>query len=187
MSHERGTFANLLTPYLRALEAALHEPTVQKRLKSLGEKYANLDETIDDGKVYKAMAIMAMLTGEKPEGMRYSKFPWKRDGGEFNPETGFDPLSYSPTVVFTSDKKLRPITRSSEDTYYLLDCRVYGPGEGATPAHKADSLLDIGALTQQVSWTIRLPFQTPVAEYNLLKVAPPSIKTDEYFSHSDSS
>ncbi|GHJ88708.1 hypothetical protein NliqN6_5110 [Naganishia liquefaciens] len=174
--------------WYHALQQAFHVPIVQQRLASINPNYTATDLTTEDDKIYKVMAKMEMLTGETPQQMRYNDFPWKSDGGELNVVPGFDPLSYSPTVLYTTDKKLRPITRSQRDKYLLLDCRVYGPGEDGTPVDKADDLLDLDQLTDQTYWGIRLPFQAPVeGDFPLLKVAPPTVNTDAYLSHSSSS
>lgn len=178
----------LISLFPRALQAAFFEPIVQERLKSIDPKYTDTTLTSDADKVYKAMAMMEMMTGEKPEQMPYNNFPWHRFAGEYDANSGFDPLSYSPTILYTADKKLRPITRSNDDVYYLFDCRMYGPGESGTPVDKTDELLGIERLVGQTYWGIRLTFQKPEnGDYTLLRVAEQRINTDAYFSKSASS
>ena len=132
------------------------------------------------------MAMMEMLTGETPQQLGSNEFPWRSDGEELNALPGFDPLSYSPTVIYTTDTKLRPITRSKGDRYLLLDCRVFGPGEWGTPVDMYDDSLELREL--QMNWGVRLNFQTPTNNdyVPLLSVAPPSVNTDAYLGHSPS-
>lgn len=132
--------------------------------------------------MYKTMAIMHMLTGDTPEGLLRKNLVWSKDGGEY--DSGFDPLSYSPTVLYTADKKLRPILRSKDDLYSLQDCRVLSADDRATPVDKDDELLDLSVLRDQTYWAVRLPFQKPGSSVDrpLLKVSPPDFDTTPYFS-----
>jgi hypothetical protein len=132
--------------------------------------------------MYKAMAIMHMLTGDTPEGLWRQNLVWSKDGGEY--DGTFDPLNYSPTVLYTADKKLRPILRSKDDLYSLQDCRVFSAGDRATPVDKDDELLELPVLHDQTYWAVRLPFRKPAAnvEGPLLKVSPPEFDTEPYFS-----
>lgn len=113
--------------FTRALQAAYHEPIVQERLKSLDPRYIITGDASEYFRVYKAMGIMEMLTGQTPDSRPSNDFPWRSSGstgGEYTAASSFDPLSYSPTILHTADKKTRPITRSNQDMYYLLDCRI---------------------------------------------------------------
>jgi hypothetical protein len=134
--------------------------------------------------MYKVMAIMHMLTGDKPEGLWRQNFPWSMSAGEYADDNTFDPLNYSPTVLYTADKKLRPILRSQYDVYSLQDCRVLGAEIRSTDPDMDDKVLPIPDFMEQVYWAVRLPFQKPAAnvEGPLLKVSPPDFDTEPYFS-----
>jgi hypothetical protein len=137
-------------------------------------------------KMNKVMAIMHMLTGDTPEGILGQNFPWAMSAGEYNSDGTFDPLNYSPTVIYTADpdQKLRPILRSQYDVYALQDCRVLGAEFRSTAPDMDDEVLGLPDFMEQTAWTVRLPFQKPAAnvEGPLLKVSPPEFDTEPYFS-----
>jgi hypothetical protein len=137
----------------RAISAAFLHSDVQDRLKSIRKSYIGpfLKDTDPKGNKFKAMAIFEMLTGlaadvteqpcpqngnvidkestplfEKLDGKDENlDWPWLyKDFVEMAPNTT---LIYPPTVMFSSDQKLRSLT--IPDSFYLFTLNLADPAK----------------------------------------------------------
>ncbi|KAJ9097639.1 hypothetical protein QFC21_004675 [Naganishia friedmannii] len=166
----------------RAISAAFLHPEVQNRLQSIRKLYVgpSLKDNDPKGNKFKAMAIFEMLTGlsadltEKncpqsgstPEGdctPLFEKLGEKEDNNmdwswlykDFVEMSRDKTLVYPPTVLFSSDGKLRSVTIPNSEDLFILNLEDPAKPEEDKDAHGNPNEHPLKQVEEMLVWAVR--------------------------------
>jgi hypothetical protein len=185
------------------LQAAWAHKDVQARLQTINPEYA--EPVVDNdksGNKYKVMALLEMLTGSPAQLARrgitvgrsnYSTVDiessdalwssWLQNSFSGTPLA--DTLTANPTIVFTNDMKLQPITRKAgtDKEFILHNCKKAGAmymGDNYEDKDAVDMAWTLDHLYEVFLWSVRLVMPTDT-QTALLEVKKDRTVNTEYF------
>lgn len=139
---------------------------------------------------------MEMLTGIRPEVTTNPEAVCSTQDNYCKRDASNNPLTYSPTIVFTKDNRLWPIKYwdyfDDKGNLYmtnllqLLDCTVLPTGTSGPARDDVANRLEFPGLKEKLVWSARLTFEQVPPNNNppLLSVNGPKKNTEDYFNHS---
>lgn len=188
------------------MRAAFAHSEVQARLEAINPAY--IGPFVDNhrqGNKFKTMALMEMLTGVSAE---LAEWPGRVDPlvessikvddqtdlwsswlhNPFSSTPLADSLTYSPTIIFTDDFKLQPVTRkvvgSDDKTFILHNCRKSGSlylGDNYDEADAVDMAWELEPLSKVFVWSVRLRFGNDAPHQALLEVKQDRRQQPDYY------
>lgn len=188
------------------MQAAWAHEEVQARLQKINPEYTGpFVDNDQSGNKFKVMALLEILTGSPAQIAELSTAAdksnsstavdsadslwdlWLNKGTGDNGILPVDKLSSSPTIVFSNDMKLQPITRKAgtDKEFILHNCRKAGAmymGDNYEDKDAVDMAVTLDKLYETFLWSVRLrlPEEERGSQTALLEVKKDRLENTEY-------